>query len=539
MSEEEQINHELEDGSDEKGSAFGLVFLTLFIFALIGVTVAMPFVGKEDPELVSKMIPLEWAQRATGEFHPLVLHIPIGIAFLVFTSELFSWISLGRFKPKTELALFLGVITGVLTCATGYVNYVDSGDPLSKWENHLWGGVIFVGALGLAYLAKLWGSRNDTHGPVYGILLLAAMGALGYGAHLGGENVHGTDPVGDVWKKITGAADKVEEETKEEKIITKAPEDRLAYADVVVPILESKCLACHGSGEDQKKKGDLLMDSWEGLIEGGSEELALVPGNVKESYMITVIHLPKEDDMHMPPPKKDQLEPHEIELLEWWVGILPEGDEQPADKTLKELNAPENIIAAAGKLVSPEQLAKMKAAEEEAKKKAEEEATAKREAIEGALNELKQDDLFKTSLMYVSQDSTELEFTAVSLRKSLNDEGFKKLSRVAESLATVKIGATSITEPTLVSELPKMKNLTKLELSQMDIGDGALDAVAQLKDLEWLNLYGTKVTDAGLLKLKGLTKLRKIYLWDSKATPEGAEALKKDLPELEALFGAN
>ena len=127
----------------------------------------------------------------------------------------------------------------------------------------------------------------------------------------------------------------------------------------------------------------------------------------------------------------------------------------------------------------------------------------------------------------------------MGLRKSLNDEGFKKLSRVAESLATVKIGATSITEPTLVSELPKMKNLTKLELSQMDIGDGALDAVAQLKDLEWLNLYGTKVTDAGLLKLKGLTKLRKIYLWDSKATPEGAEALKKDLPELEALFGAN
>ncbi len=73
----------------------------------------------------------------------------------------------------------------------------------------------------------------------------------------------------------------------------------------------------------------------------------------------------------------------------------------------------------------------------------------------------------------------------------------------------------------------------------MDIGDASLDAVAQLKELEWLNLYGTKVTDAGLLKLKSLPKLKKLYLWDSKATPEGAAALKKEIPEMEAYFGAN
>ena len=176
---------------------------------------------------------------------------------------------------------------------------------------------------------------------------------------------------------------------------------------------------------------------------------------------------------------------------------------------------------------------------EEAEKKAKDEAAAKREAIEGALNALKQDELFKTSLMYVSQDSTDLEFTAVSLRKSLDDEGFKKLAPIAESLTTVKIGSTSISEAALTEELPKMKNLTKLDLSQMEIGDTALDAVAQLKELEWLNLYGTKVTDAGLLKLKTLPKLSKLYLWGSKATPKGAEALKKELPQVEAFFGAN
>ncbi|MDB4669755.1 hypothetical protein OAF33_01790 [bacterium] len=542
MSEEEQFNYDLEDDLDEKGSVAGLVFLTLLIFALVGITVAMPFVGKEDPELISKVIPAEKFAQITGEFHPLILHLPIGIAFLVFSSEVFGWLSFGRFKPKTGLALFLGVITAVFACITGYVSMDLNGYQGEAWENHMWGGVIFAGVLGLAYLAKLWGARNDTHGPVYGILLIASMGAMGYGAHIGGEKIHGTDPVNDLLvelKLLPEEENEDEDKGEDQGKVIKAPEDRLAYADVVVPILEAKCLACHGEGKDQKKKGGLLMDSWEGLLEGGEEAAALVPGDVKESFMIEVLNLPKDDDYHMPPPKKDQMEAHEIELLEWWVGILPDGDKQPEDQTLKELNAPQNIIDAAAKLVTPEELAAAKAAEEAAKKQAEDEAAAKREAIEGALNALKQDELFKTSLMYVSQDSTNLEFTAVSLRKSLDDEGFKKLATIADSLTTVKIGSTSISEGALLSELPKMKNLIRLDLSDMEIGSGSLEAVAQLPNLEWLNLHNTKVTDEGLLKLKTLSKLEKVYLWNSQATPEGAEALKKEIPELEFFFGSN
>jgi hypothetical protein len=47
------------------------------------------------------------------------------------------------------------------------------------------------------------------------------------------------------------------------------------------------------------------------------------------------------------------------------------------------------------------------------------------------------------------------------------------------------------------------------------------------------------VTDEVLLKLKTLSKLEKVYLWNSQATPEGAEALKEEIPELEFFFGSN
>ena len=112
-----------------------------------------------------------------------------------------------------------------------------------------------------------------------------------------------------------------------------------------------------------------------------------------------------------------------------------------------------------------------------------------------------------------------------------------KLASVSTYLTSVKLGSASITEETLAAELPKMKNLIKLDLSQTQVGDTALDAVAQLESLEWLNLYGTKVTDAGLMKLKGLGNLQKIYLWQTKATAEGAKALNAELPSVEVIFG--
>ena len=52
-----------------------------------------------------------------------------------------------------------------------------------------------------------------------------------------------------------------------------------------------------------------------------------------------------------------------------------------------------------------------------------------------------------------------------------------------------------------------------------------------------MNLYGTQVTDAGLAHLKGLQKLKHLYLWQSNVTPAGAETLAKANPELEVDLG--
>jgi uncharacterized membrane protein len=557
MDNEPNLPEEIESGEVEKGSAFGPVFITLFVLAVIGGLIYLPFYAEQEP-FSGVLNDMKGWGPIVGQFHPLILHLPIGIVFLTLFMEVCSWFSFGKYRPRTAVGLFLAFITGTFACVTGLFELSAGGWKAEEWNDdmfkHMWVGIGFVGVLGLAFLAKLWGSRSGSRGPVYGILLLIAGGALGYGAHFGGLATHGSDPIEKAWKWLTENVEtfkqwKEGDKQEEDETVEggsdpegpKPPQKRLAFKEVVLPILDAKCLYCHS--EEEKVKSGLKMDTYENLLIGGDmqdddEYRTLVPGDSKKSYMIEVMMLPMDDDMHMPPSKKKQMEDYEVKLLTWWVDHIP-ASENLEDKTLEEMGAPADIIEAAAMLVSPEERKSMEEAAEAAKAKVEQEKVAKREALQNALDSLKQDPAFKTSLNYASQDSTDLEFTAVSLRGKLDDQTFLKLAPVSTALTSVKLGATSITEETIAAELPKMANLKKLDLSQTQIGDAAMDSVAKLEGLEWLNLYGTQVTDAGIMTLKGLGNLKKIYLWQSKATPEGAKALQAELPGLEVVFGVN
>lgn len=282
------------------------------------------------------------------------------------------------------------------------------------------------------------------------------------------------------------------------------------------------------------------MDSWDHLIAGGGsmpEIPTFVPGDVKASYMAEVLFLDEDDDMFMPPPskKREPMPAHEREIIKWWIGAIPKGKEL-ADKTLEDMEAPAEIIEAASQLVTPEELEAIKR-EKEAQEKAIADAKKKeREALDSALGALKQDEKLSNAVGYVSQDSSDLQFSAVSLRKSMTDDDLVKLSPVASSIRELVINATSISEDAMVAVLPKMVNLKKLNLSETAISDNGVDTITKLHELEYLNLFGTEVTDAGIIKLKTLTHLKKLFLWDSKATQVGVDALQKELPNLQINF---
>jgi hypothetical protein len=82
------------------------------------------------------------------------------------------------------------------------------------------------------------------------------------------------------------------------------------------PLLAENCYKCH-SAESEKIKGGLLLDTREGLLKGGENGPAIVPGDPEKSLLIKAVRY-IDKDLQMPP-KDKKLPESEIAKLVAWV----------------------------------------------------------------------------------------------------------------------------------------------------------------------------------------------------------------------------
>src|SRR5262249_43504569 len=68
-----------------------------------------------------------------------------------------------------------------------------------------------------------------------------------------------------------------------------------------------------------------------------------------------------------------------------------------------------------------------------------------------------------------------------------------------------------------MSSVSRLTNLKAIQLYDTQIGDRGLDRLSVLKSLESLNIHSTKVTDAGLEGLKAFPKLSQLELGGKKS----------------------
>ena len=139
------------------------------------------------------------------------------------------------------------------------------------------------------------------------------------------------------------------------------------------------------------------------------------------------------------------------------------------------------------------------------------------------------------SLRVIAANTDEMEAAFHLSGNAIDDAGLVHLPAV-QNLRWLNLRGTKITDAGLVS-VGQCGLLTRLHLEKTAIGDAGLEHLKPLQQLEYLNLYGTAVTDAGLVHLAELKALKKVYLWQTQVTPEGAAKLREALPECEVVLG--
>lgn len=256
-----------------------------------------------------------------GKFHPLFLHLPIGMLVMVVVIEVFSWIK--RKKSHATLPLVMSVLASVAAVIFGYILMRSSHYPADAIDSHLWSGVIFTVVLIWTLFFKMRYNATGRGQKTYWLFLFLSTGLMFASGHYGGVITHGDPLDAAPWNQKASRSHGLN------------LNEMLVYEDVMIPIFEGKCYSCHGA---KKQKGLLRMDTYEAMLEGGEEGLCLVPGDKSKSLMIELIHLPANDEYVMPPEGKPQLTAEEIRVIDWWVE-----SGAPRETKLRSLDIPVEV----------------------------------------------------------------------------------------------------------------------------------------------------------------------------------------------------
>ncbi len=240
-----------------------------------------------------------------GRFHPLLVHLPIGILIVAFILE---WLS--RFRQLAVLGaavlptLVFGAISAVAACVAGYLLSLSGGYDEAALNLHMWMGIAVAVISILLCVFRKYNLFHKTWLPVSALMIVL----LSVAGHYGGNLTHGEDYLTAYWpfakqKAPVAAAFKTVDEAK-------------VYEHLVQPILESKCYACHN---EQKLKGGLRLDGMAHIRKGGENGPVLKDSIPEMSELYKRLILPESDDHRMPPKGKPQLTPQEVEILYWWI----------------------------------------------------------------------------------------------------------------------------------------------------------------------------------------------------------------------------
>jgi len=410
---------------------------------------------------------------AVGSFHPLLVHLPIGLLLGAVCLELWSaWRTRADLHAASGALVSLGAVAAVAAAGCGLLLAASGGYEEVLLERHERLGIATAGLAVFCAVLHRWSLRRNQQrrAAVFRLALAACTGALLAAAHFGGMITHGSaTPFAQL------AAALRDPPPPQAPADTAAATAESIFTQSVAPILQEHCQECHG---EQKQKSGLRLDSRAAALAGGdSGTPAVVPGDAMASRLVAAITLPSDNKRAMPPAGKGRLQPDQVLAIVEWIN---RGAAWP-DTDRPDVPPPDA------------------------------------EAIE----HLRRSG-FQLSLLALDHPLLRVDVVPRGVRLA-------ELAPVARQVAWLDLSGFQL-EKGDMQWLAKMSHLSRLELQNSNVSDADLGQLAGLERLVFLNLYGTAVGDAGIEQLSALRSLQRLYLWQTRVTEAGLKRLRAALP---------
>jgi mono/diheme cytochrome c family protein len=419
----------------------------------------------------------DW-QQFLGRFHPLAVHLPIGLIILLPILEIG-----GAIRPALREAVAFVQVIAFLACLVsvtlGYLLAYGSGTAGQTLTLHMWGGIVLTIGVLICILARLlWLSGKAPY--AYPFTQACVFLLLLWTAHQGGTLTRGRNYLTEYMPAPLKNALTIG------IMRASAPAEDSFYAKQIHPIFDANCVVCHGPG---KVQGGLRLDSFELAMKGGEVGAVILAGKPEKSLLFTRVTLPPSDKHFMPAEGHPPLNAKEIAVLRAWIaqGASPSAtalagvsiQEEPRDLPPQPVGDYSALMAEIAKL-----------------------------------NESQSSKLIPMS----SKPSDGLILNTVDSASTFGDTQLAQFQKFAPYVVEVELGRTAVTDASF-DVLSKFTHLRALHLEGTAITGAGLAKLAPLSQLTYLNLSGTKVTSAVLAPLESMKNLRHIYLFNTPAEP--------------------
>jgi len=449
--------------------------------------------------LFSKYIVLPFWIQPLGRMHPMLLHFPIVILLLALVMGLRR--NLGKqeenslFDKFASSLLLAGALLAGVTVILGLFLSKESGYSGDTLIWHKWTGasLFFMSSI-LFWLSKTSWYKKPMAWSFSTLLVIVILFTGHYGSVLShGENFIMQPILSNIKKPLVPI------------------EKAIVFNDLIVPILDAKCVGCHNL---HKQKGELSFTDTLSILKGGKSGNLYVPGNPEVSLLIQRIHLTMDDEKHMPPSSKMQLSIDEINLLEWWI-------KHQANFTQKviELPATDSLRLFANKLlkgpIAPIENFDFPAADEK------------------IISKLNTD--YRT-IQHVAKGSPGLDVRIYN-KDIYNVKQLEDLSEINKQVISLSLAKLPVKNEDLNS-ISKFENLRKLDINFTEVNTNGLNAISSLKHLHTLCLSGTKITNTGfkeiISKFKNLTT---VTLWSTNLSAQEITQLQQNFKNINFIQG--
>ena len=441
-----------------------------------------------------------------GSLHPLIVHLPIGIVLLTIAIDVFMRNKNNSVQRVITMGWFFSFFSGLLAAIFGWF-LGDNGYYLESQINiHKWSGIAFVSICFIVWLLRYINFRFsksfNRSVNLTSIILLMITG------HFGGEMTHGQNYL---FENLPYTQKKISVTTLSET--KRSNNDSLfVYEDLIHPVLEEKCIACHNQN---LASGGLNMSSIESMIKGGNSGAGIQNGNPFESLIYKRVSYPHDHPKFMPPTGVP-LSYDQIATLEWWIDNgakkqMPVTLTRNDPKTLRfmelqyGLDLREKTYLETLTLSSPSQ--------EELK------------SIEG--------EEYIWRFLNPEQSFLDLKFT----KKKIEINDLLKVQSIKNNITWLNLADCMLNDNHL-SYISNFPNLTRLKIQKNPlVTNKGIEALQKLEHLTELNLYGTRVSNNTLITLGQMKSLKKLFVWNTRITDKNIADFKALHPDVEVIAG--